>query len=179
MGSTFTRRQFVMGAMVLGGSLALTGCSPKPESKKQDGASGATEPVQADIIVIGSGLAGSACSISAAQNGASVLLVDKAPFLTSTFLTSKGNVSIAQVPENKDEWRFESETPDTMDQFVSRYRNLTEIGKVDVDEQGELAMRYGVMSIPTVIFFKDGKEIDRKVGVMPAGAFTQVLDQNL
>ena len=77
MGSTFTRRQFVMGAMVLGGSLALTGCSPKPESKKQDGASGATEPVQADIIVIGSGLAGSACSISAAQNGASVLLVDK------------------------------------------------------------------------------------------------------
>ena len=39
MGSTFTRRQFVMGAMVLGGSLALTGCSPKPESKKQDGAS--------------------------------------------------------------------------------------------------------------------------------------------
>lgn len=45
MGSTFTRRQFVMGAMVLGGSLALTGCSPKPESKKQDGASGATEPV--------------------------------------------------------------------------------------------------------------------------------------
>ena len=131
MGSTFTRRQFVMGAMVLGGSLALTGCSPKPESKKQDGASGATEPVQADIIVIGSGLAGSACSISAAQNGASVLLVDKAPFLTSTFLTSKGNVSIAQVPENKDEWCFESETPDTMDQFVSRYRNLTEIGKVD------------------------------------------------
>ena len=131
MGSTFTRRQFVMGAMVLGGSLALTGCSPKPESKKQDGASGATEPVQADIIVIGSGLAGSACSISAAQSGASVLLVDKAPFLTSTFLTSKGNVSIAQVPENKDEWCFESETPDTMDQFVSRYRNLTEIGKVD------------------------------------------------
>ena len=42
----------------------------------------------------------------------------------------------------------------------------------------DLAMRYGVMSIPTVIFFKDGKEIDRKVGVMPAGAFTQVLDNN-
>ena len=60
-----------------------------------------------------------------------MLLVDKAPFLTSTFLTSKGNVSIAQVPENKDEWCFEPETPDTMDQFVSRYRNLTEIGKVD------------------------------------------------
>ena len=108
----------------------------QPEARVQEAgrASGATEPVQADIIVIGSGLAGSACSISAAQNGASVLLVDKAPFLTSTFLTSKGNVSIAQVPENKDEWCFESETPDTMDQFVSRYRNLTE------DRQGGRAV---------------------------------------
>lgn len=52
------------------------------------------------------------------------------------------------------------------------------VGKVNVDEEPELAVRYGVMSIPTVIFFKDGKEIARKVGVMPAGAFTQVLDEN-
>ncbi|MEI3140816.1 MAG: thioredoxin domain-containing protein [Lawsonibacter sp.] len=52
------------------------------------------------------------------------------------------------------------------------------VGKVNVDDEQELAIRYGVMSIPTVIFFKDGKEIDRKVGVMPAGAFTQVLDDN-
>ena len=50
---------------------------------------------------------------------------------------------------------------------------------MNVDEEGELAMRYGVMNIPTVILFKNGREIDRKVGVMPAGAFTQVLDQNL
>ena len=40
-------------------------------------------------------------------------------------------------------------------------------------------MRYGVMSIPTVIFFKDGKEIDRKVGVMPGDAFVQTLEKNL
>ena len=66
-----------------------------------------------------------------------------------------------------------------IEQLAGQYEGKAEIGKVDVDEQGELAMRYGVMSIPTVIFFKDGKEIDRKVGVMPAGAFTQVLDQNL
>ena len=53
------------------------------------------------------------------------------------------------------------------------------VGKVNVDEERELAIRYGVMSIPTVIFFKDGKEIDRKVGVMPPAAFTEVLDKNL
>ena len=42
-----------------------------------------------------------------------------------------------------------------------------------------IAGKYGVMSIPTVIFFKDGKEIDRKVGVQPAGVYTQTLDANL
>lgn len=130
MGSMFTRRQFIAGAMVLGGTFALGGCSPQPEAKKQDAAAQG-ESAQADIIVIGSGLAGLACSASAAQNGASVILVDKAPFLTSTFLTSKGNVSIAQVAENKDAWLYQSETPDTMDAFTSRYQALTEIGKVD------------------------------------------------
>ena len=53
------------------------------------------------------------------------------------------------------------------------------VGKINVDEQLELAQRYGVMSIPTVIFLKNGKEIDRKVGVMPEGAFAEVLDKNL
>lgn len=65
-----------------------------------------------------------------------------------------------------------------IEQLAEQYGDKAVIGKVDVDDQAELAMRYGVMSIPTVIFFKDGKEIDRKVGVMPAGAYTQVLDAN-
>lgn len=53
------------------------------------------------------------------------------------------------------------------------------IGKVDVDENPELARRYGVMSVPTVIFFDSGKEVDRKVGVMPPDAYTDVLDDRL
>ena len=65
-----------------------------------------------------------------------------------------------------------------IEQLDNQYPDVV-VGKVNVDDEQELAMRYGVMSIPTVIFFKDGKEIDRKVGVMPAGAFTQVLDSNL
>lgn len=65
-----------------------------------------------------------------------------------------------------------------IDDLSSQYDGKALVGKVNVDEEQELAIRYGVMSIPTVIFFKDGKEIDRKVGVMPAGAFSQVLDAN-
>ena len=60
-----------------------------------------------------------------------------------------------------------------------KYEGKAIIGKVNVDEEQELAIRYGVMSIPTVVFLKNGKEIDRKVGVMPPAAFAQVIDQNL
>lgn len=64
-----------------------------------------------------------------------------------------------------------------IEQLDNQYPDVV-VGKVNVDDEQELAMRYGVMSIPTVIFFKDGKEIDRKVGVMPAEAFVQVLEAN-
>ncbi len=66
-----------------------------------------------------------------------------------------------------------------IDQLAEDYAGKATIGKVDVDAEGELALRYGGMSIPTVIFFKDGQEIDRKVGVMPVGPFTEVLDATL
>ena len=61
----------------------------------------------------------------------------------------------------------------------SQYEGKVLVGKVNTDDEPDLAMRFGVMSIPTVIFLKDGKEIDRKVGVMPEAAYTAVLDANL
>ena len=66
-----------------------------------------------------------------------------------------------------------------MDDLAAQYEGKAIVGKVNVDEERELAIRYGVMSIPTVIFFKDGKEIDRKVGVMPDKAYAAVLDANI
>ena len=128
--ASLSRRQFVMGAAVLGGTLALGGCAP--QNKEEGAATGdAGEGLSADIVVIGSGLAGEACARSAAQNGAKVILVDKAPFIGSTFQTSMGNVSICQVPENEDYWQFTDGETDTMDAFLTRYRAATETGKVD------------------------------------------------
>jgi thioredoxin 1 len=66
-----------------------------------------------------------------------------------------------------------------IEELGEQYEGSATIAKVDVDAEPALAARYGVMSIPTVILFKNGAEIDRKVGFMPANAYTQVLDENL
>jgi len=66
-----------------------------------------------------------------------------------------------------------------IENLAERYEGKAIVGKVNTDEEPELAIGYGVSGIPTVIFFKDGEEIDRKVGVMPPDAFVQVLEHNL
>ena len=66
-----------------------------------------------------------------------------------------------------------------MEDLAGKYEGKALVGKVNVDDEPGLAMRFGVMSIPTVLFLKDGKEFDRKVGVMPASAYTSVLDANI
>nr|WP_326185782.1 thioredoxin [uncultured Oscillibacter sp.] len=63
--------------------------------------------------------------------------------------------------------------------IAEQYEGRALVGKVNVDEEPELAQRFGVMSIPTVVFLNQGREFDRKVGVMPAEEFTEVLDANL
>ncbi len=51
------------------------------------------------------------------------------------------------------------------------------IGKVNVDDEGELAQRFGVMSIPTLILFRDGKPVAQTVGVQPKQAILDMLAQ--
>ena len=50
------------------------------------------------------------------------------------------------------------------------------VGKVNVDEEPELAERYGVMSIPTVIAFKNGQPVKKSIGVQPKAALLSLLD---
>ena len=66
-----------------------------------------------------------------------------------------------------------------VEDIAERYGDKVLVGKVNVDEEPDLARRFGVMSIPTVVFLKNGREFDRKVGVMPPQVFTDVLDKNL
>lgn len=66
-----------------------------------------------------------------------------------------------------------------IESLAATYDGKVTVGKVNVDDEPELAQRFGVMSIPTVVFLKNGAEFDRKVGVMPAEAFTSVIEANL
>lgn len=54
-----------------------------------------------------------------------------------------------------------------VEQMAEEMGTSAKICKVNIDEQSELATKYNVMSIPTFILLKDGKEVKRTVGAMP------------
>ena len=56
-----------------------------------------------------------------------------------------------------------------VDEIAEERSDIT-VGKVNVDDENALAMKYGVMSIPTLIVFKDGKAVAKIVGARPKAA---------
>jgi len=55
----------------------------------------------------------------------------------------------------------------TLDELAQKYQGRFAVAKVNVDEDPDLAAQFGVLNIPTLIFFKGGQEVDRVVGVQP------------
>jgi thioredoxin 1 len=50
---------------------------------------------------------------------------------------------------------------------VAEQHNDVKVGKIDIDAQPELANQFGVMSIPTLIVFKNGQKVNESVGLIP------------
>ena len=67
----------------------------------------------------------------------------------------------------------------TIEKLAEHYDGKVVVGKVDVDDEPELAQRFGVMSIPTLVVLKDGKEVARTVGVQPQSAIEHMVDSAL
>lgn len=67
----------------------------------------------------------------------------------------------------------------TIDQIATEYAGKAKVYKVNVDEEGELAMQYGVMSIPALLVFKGGKMVDQWIGNAPKATITSMLDKHL
>lgn len=66
-----------------------------------------------------------------------------------------------------------------IEELAADYEGKLHVLKVDTDENQSLAMNYGIMSIPTVILFQGGNEVDRAVGLLPKENFVQMIDAHL
>ena len=64
----------------------------------------------------------------------------------------------------------------TVHDLAEEYSGKLNVAKVDVDSSPNIAMKYGVRSIPALIFFKDGKPVDQVVGALPKGALKKKID---
>ena len=66
-----------------------------------------------------------------------------------------------------------------LEELAADYEGKADILKLDVDENPSTAAKYEVMSIPTLIVFKDGQPVDKVVGFQPKENLAEVLDKHL
>ena len=66
-----------------------------------------------------------------------------------------------------------------IDKLAEEFDGKIKVGKVNVDDNGDLAVRYGIMSIPNMVFFKNGEVADRVVGAIPKPAMKEKFEKNI
>lgn len=66
-----------------------------------------------------------------------------------------------------------------LEQLAGEYAGKARIAKVDVDQNQKTAMRFNIRSIPSILFFKDGKHVDTVVGAVPKPQLDAKIKQHL
>ncbi len=66
-----------------------------------------------------------------------------------------------------------------IDELAEEYSGKVKVGKVDIDKSQDVAGKFGIMSVPTVLFFKGGEKVDQVVGLLPKTQYKTKLDQLL
>lgn len=66
-----------------------------------------------------------------------------------------------------------------VDELAVEYKDKIKVMKLNTDENPEIAGKYQVMSIPTILIFKNGQPVERLVGAVPKRKFKEVLDSLL
>ena len=64
----------------------------------------------------------------------------------------------------------------TLEKLAADYDGRAKVVKLDVDNNPQTAVKYGIRSIPSLLFFKDGKPVDQMVGVVPERVLADKLD---
>jgi len=65
-----------------------------------------------------------------------------------------------------------------IEKLAGKYSGKIKVVKVNVDDNQEVAMKYNIMSIPTIMLFKDGKALDQAIGAAPSEYYEKLLSKN-
>jgi thioredoxin 1 len=63
-----------------------------------------------------------------------------------------------------------------IDKLAEEYEGRVTVGKLDVDANNEVVTRFGVRSVPTILFFKEGEVVDKVVGAAQRSTFVEKID---
>lgn len=66
-----------------------------------------------------------------------------------------------------------------VDKLAEEFEGKVKVGKINVDEQAELAAKFGIMTIPTLLVFKNGEVVEKSVGAKPQPALAAMLNKHL
>ncbi len=66
-----------------------------------------------------------------------------------------------------------------VEELSKDYSGKAVVGKVNVDVNPDISMKFGIRNIPTILFFKDGKVVDKQVGAVPKSVLAGKLDAQL
>ena len=66
-----------------------------------------------------------------------------------------------------------------IEEFAAEYEGKLKVGKVDVDNHHQIAMQYGIRSMPTLLIFKNGKVVEQIVGAAPKRILAEKISKHL
>lgn len=66
-----------------------------------------------------------------------------------------------------------------MDELAQEFNGKVKVAKVNVDEQGEIAAKFRIMSIPTIMMYKNGEMVEKIIGARSKNEFAQLIEKNL
>jgi len=66
-----------------------------------------------------------------------------------------------------------------VEELAKEYKDKMKVGKIDVDNNPRITTQYGIMSIPTLVFFKNGKITDQLTGAINKSALKHKIEENL
>ena len=73
-------------------------------------------------------------------------------------------------------YTFDENNFEVISKLADAYEGKVKVGKINVDDNPEIAEQFNVMSIPNMVFFKGGQAVDRQIGAVPQAALAKKFD---